>query len=99
MRLLLFVAKALGLRNIDNTVLKDTIQLSNRMFNAGVKPPTSNIERARAWQRKENFADVQDELNRIADEEALGVAPERLNYRRLATITQCTLKLRVDAMA
>jgi len=93
-----FVAKALGLKNIDNTVLKDTIQISNRMFNAGVKPPTSNIKRARAWQRKENFADVQNELNRIADEEMLGVAPERLNYRKLA-ISLKYPEGEVDAMA
>ena len=94
----LFVSKALGLRNIDNTVLKDTIQLSNRMFNAGVKPPTSNIERARAWKRKENFKEVQDELNSIADEEAMGVAPERLNYRKLATKIMYP-ESEIDAMA
>ena len=94
----MFVSRALGLRNIDNTVLKDTIQLSNRMFNAGVKPPTSNIERARAWKRKENFKEVQDELNSIADEEAMGVAPERLNYRKLATKLMYP-ESEIDAMA
>ena len=94
----MFVSRALGLRNIDNTVLKDTIQLSSRMFNAGVKPPTSNIERARAWKRKENFKEVQDELNSIADEEAMGVAPERLNYRKLATKLMYP-ESEIDAMA
>jgi len=98
----LFVEKALvgggAAVNIDNTVLKDTIQLSNRMFNAGVKPPTSNIERARAWKRKQNFKEVQDELNSIADEEAMGVAPERLNYRKLATKIMYP-ESEIDAMA
>ena len=98
----LFVSRALvgggAAVNIDNTLLKDTIQLSSRMFNAGVKPPTSNIERARAWKRKENFKEVQNELNSIADEEALGVDPERLNYRKLATKIMYP-ESEIDAMA
>jgi len=79
-----FVSRTLGLENIDNTVLKDTIQLSARAFNIGTVPTNLNKDRVRAWNRKADYRKKVDEIREIEQDEASGeITPARARYRKL----------------
>lgn len=79
-----FVSRTLGLENIDNTVLKDTIQLSARAFNIGTVPTNLNKDRVRTWNRKADYRKKVDEIREIEQAEASGeITPARARYRKL----------------
>lgn len=84
-----FVSTTLGLENIDNTVLKDTIELSARAFNIGTVPTNLNKDRVRAWNRKSDYRKKVDEIREIEQAEALGeITPARSRYRKLVNIVK-----------
>ena len=51
-----WVSELLGLGNIDNTLLKDTFRVSERLFNAGMAPNVKfEPERMEVWKKKQRF--------------------------------------------
>ena len=79
-----FISTTLGLENIDNTVLKDTIQLSARAFQIGTLPLKLDKNRTKSWYRKQDFRKKMDEIKEIEDAEELGeITPARARYRKL----------------
>ena len=79
-----FVSTTLGLENIDNTLLKDTIQLSARAFQIGTLPIKLDKNRTKSWYRKQDFRKKLDEIREIEEAEALGdITPAKARYRKL----------------